>query len=201
MGVTPRENSPVLDLSGRISEFFDLVARGSVEIYNEFSLQHELGSHLRSALSPQFRVQFERPVSFFGIRAEPLLKKEIDISIFGSDQAQRVAIELKFPRNGQYPEQMFAACLDIAFLEQLVRQGFSAGHLVIAADDPLFYRGPGQEGIYGCFRAGQPIHGIIQKPTGARDRSVQLAGSYALSWNGNSTLRYAHVGVTPSCWV
>jgi hypothetical protein len=186
----------VLDLSRRIDEFFDLVAQERVEIYNEFSLQHELGVHLRSVLPRRFKVQFERPVGFFDIKAQGLPKKEIDISVFAEGQGERVAIELKFPRNGQYPEQMFSACRDMAFLEELVRHGFNAGFFVIAADDPLFYRGPGQDGIYACFRAGRPIHGNIRKPTGARDESLCLAGSYALSWKGTDTLRYALVAIT-----
>jgi hypothetical protein len=46
---------------------------------------------------------------------------------------------LKFPRNGQYPEQMLNACKDVAFLEQLVERGFDGGLFVMAADDRLFY--------------------------------------------------------------
>ena len=162
----------MLDLSGRIDDFFQLVAQGRVEIYNEFSLQHELGGYLRSVLPARFRVQFERPVSFFDIKAQRLSKKEIDISVFTQDQVERIAIELKFPRNGQYPEQMFAACRDIAFLEELVRHGFTGGFFVMAADDPLFYQGAGQEGIYGCFRAGRPV----LRQNSVRRQVIDLAG-------------------------
>lgn len=188
----------MLSLDAHIDDFFALVARGIVEIYNELSLQHELGIHLRSLLSPRHRVQFERPVSFFGIKTTKTTKKEIDISVFLPDQTERIAIELKCPRNGQYPEQMFAACKDLAFIEYLVREGFTGGAFIIAVDDPLVYRGPGQEGLYACFRAGRPIQGMIQKPTGAQDKSVQVAGSYALSWRDAGVIRYAHVAVTTS---
>lgn len=48
-------------------EFMHLVADEQVEIYNEFSLQHELGLFLRTRL-PGYKVQFERNTKFFGIK-------------------------------------------------------------------------------------------------------------------------------------
>jgi hypothetical protein len=111
-----------------VPEFFAAVGRGAVEIYNEFSLQHELGCFLRASIPAPPKVHFERSVEFFEPRgADQYEKKEIDIAVFTPDQRHRVAIELKYPRNGQYPEQMFSACRDIVFLEQLVAGGFSGG--------------------------------------------------------------------------
>lgn len=186
------------DLTGFIDAFFEAVGRGDVEIYNEFSLQHELGCFLRSSLAPDHKVQFERPVTFFGLRRADTLKKEIDISVIGSELRETVAIELKFPRSGQYPEQMFAACQDIGFLEDLVRGGFNRGYFVMAADDPLFFSGGGEGGLYGCFRAGLPIAGDLCKPTGARDKSVRLAGEYRIRWQQARLVRYACVTVSPA---
>jgi len=198
----PPLNRPVVRTKGHqvipfetyVDDFFALVARGVVEIYNEFSLQHELGIHFRTLLAPHHRVQFERPVGFFSLTPAPGIKKEIDIAVFSTDRTDRVAIELKFPRNGQYPEQMFSACQDIAFLEELVRSGFSAGLFVMAADDPLFYGGPGRDGIYAHFRAERAIHGVISKPTGAKDRSVTIAGTYKVSWRAGGPVRYTNHG-------
>lgn len=136
-------------------------------MYNEFSLQHELGIYLRSAL-PDMRVQFERNVSFFFSDKTRFTKREIDISTFSpADKRLAFAIELKYPRNGQHPEQMFSFCKDIAFAEELVAAGFPRSAFVVFADDHLFYRGP-TEGIYGFFRGAKPIHGRIQKPTGKK---------------------------------
>ena len=67
---------------------------------------------LRSAVSPEYKVQFERAVDYFCLRPAPFVKKEIDISIFRPGTTERYAIEFKFPRNGQYPEQMFKAAQD-----------------------------------------------------------------------------------------
>ena len=92
-----------------------------------------------------------------------------------------LAIELKYPRNGQYPEQMFSFCRDIAFVEQLNDAGFVTAAVVIFAEDPPFYSGS-CSGIYGYFRGGQVLQGRIQKPTGSRDSEIELRGSYTVQW-------------------
>ena len=62
-----------------LNEFMELVAIGDVEVYNEFSLQHELGIFLRTKLT-EYKVQFERNTKFFGISGT--VKHEIDIVIY-----------------------------------------------------------------------------------------------------------------------
>jgi hypothetical protein len=169
------------ELAEQAASFTKLVSNGNVEVYNEFSLQHELGIFLRNRLAT-YKVQFERNVKYFFPSEAPFLKKEIDISVFTSDKTDlRLAIELKYPRNGQYPEQMFSFCKDIAFAEQLHDKGFSTAGLVIFAEDRLFYRGD-ESGIYGFFRGHRPIHGEIEKPTGKKDDKVFVRGSYSAYW-------------------
>jgi hypothetical protein len=191
----------MLDLVADVHGFFERLKDSGVEIYNEFSLQHELGAYLRSVVAQDsYRVQFERPTDFFGIPSARLLKKEIDITVSSSDQTHKAAIELKFPRNGQYPEQMFSACKDVAFLEQLVDRGFERGVFVMAADDRLFYQGADTGGVYSYFRSGKPICGLIRKPTGAKDESFAIRGSYILTWHElpDLELRYACISVIPA---
>jgi len=109
------------------------------------------------------------------------VKKEIDISIFNNDKSEIYAIELKYPRNGQLPEQMFSFCKDIRFLEQLCRGGMDGAWFVAVVDDRLYYEGK-SEGIYTHFRSSKPISGRIEKPTG-RDRSyLEIEGSYSVTW-------------------
>jgi hypothetical protein len=164
-----------------IAPFIDQIANGQIEVYNEFSLQHELGSFLRGKFST-VRVQFERNVSFFFPRESSFIKREIDISVFSADVKElKWAIELKYPRNGQYPEQMYSFCKDILFAEQLRAAGFSRAALLIFIDDDLFCRGP-KEGIYGFFRGGRPLHGVVRKPTGAKDTEITVRGSYTVNW-------------------
>jgi hypothetical protein len=173
-----------------VEKFVDTVRRGQIEIYNEFSLQHEMGIFLRS-LFPNEKIQFERNVSFF-FRTGNFIKKEIDLAVFSSDKPTlRYAIELKFPRNGQYPEQMFSFCKDILFAEQLKNSGFKQAFLIIFADDPLFYLGNG-DGIYGYFRQKKKLCGTVQKPTGRKDERIELSGSYEVQWTAvSSALKYS----------
>lgn len=178
-----------------VEQFVGSISSDPAHIYNEFSLQHELGIFLRGEM-PDHWVQFERNVSFFFRANAVFTKREIDISVYSPDkQDLRYAIELKYPRNGQHPEQMFSFCKDISFVEQLHAEGFRATALVIFADDPLFYRGS-TAGIYGFFRGGQTLQGRIQKPTGSKDAEVNLSGSYVVQWKPISgTLMFAVVEV------
>jgi len=162
-----------------IEEFFSLVGNGSTEIYNEFSLQHELGVFLRNRISNQ-KIQFERNVSFFNFSKADLYKKEIDISIY-SQSDLFCAIELKYPRNGQVPESMFGFCKDIAFLEQLLENGFKSAYFIAVADDELFYSG-NPAGIYGYFRDNKQITGTIRKPTGKKDEEVEIKKVHQAKW-------------------
>jgi len=176
-----------------IHHFFSLVAARQIEIYNEFSLQHELGIHLRDRLRADgTKVRFERPVSFFSLPGK-FEKKEIDLSLTDASGGCSVAIELKFPRAGQYPEQMFKACQDILFLEQLVSAGFAGGFFIMAAEHPLFYRREDATGIYRFFREGTPIAGQIFGPTGNRERVVSLIGSYQVEWRKVTDTLYYNV--------
>lgn len=170
-----------LDCLGQlISDFVLEVANNRIEIYNEFSLQHELGIFLRAKLLGH-KIQFERNISHFNAQPINFCKKEIDITIISPSGGDRSVIELKYPRNGQVPESMFSFCKDIVFLEQLISAGFKSAYFVAFADSPLFYSGR-SEGIYGLFRDGIPITGVIQKPTGARDTEIQVNGSYIATW-------------------
>ena len=174
-----------------LQEFTKSLNERRIEIYNEFSLQHELGIFLRGKLEGM-KIQFERNVSFFFEQTSHFVKKEIDISIFSKDKKQLYsALELKFPRNGQYPEQMFSFCKDIAFAEQLRAAGFLKAYFLVFADDRLFYEGT-SDGIYGYFRGKRQLTGTIQRPTGPRDSSITISGTYDIRWEsvGNG-MKYA----------
>ena len=173
--------------------FSEHIKDGKIEIYNEFSLQHELGIFLRNAIKGRL-VQFERNVSFFGFAKDKFVKREVDITVYRKDGAQLLldaAIELKFPRNGQHPEQMFSFCKDIVFAEQLKRSGFNKAYLVIFAEDRRFYEGGKQDGIYGFFRGGHRLSGAVRKPTGKRDSELVINGDYQIKWNDvKGSLKY-----------
>ena len=164
-----------------LEKFFGSMRSGSVEVYNEFSFQHELGIYLRKEV-PDKQVQYERNVSYF-FQGREFDKREIDIAVFSRDKSELTSVcELKFPRNGQYPEQMFSFCKDIVFLEQLVKAGFRKAYFIVVADDRLFYSGDKVDGIYAYFRSNKPIEGKITKPTGKKDDSIFVEGSYYANW-------------------
>ena len=168
-------------LDHQIEDFIKTISSGAIEIYNEFSLQHELGLFLRNQLRG-CKIQFERNVSHFNLQKSVLEKKEIDIVVTSMDSGIPLsALELKYPRNGQVPESMFNFCKDIAFLEQLVAQGCQSAYFLALADDPLFYSG-NCTGIYSLFRGVNPITGKITKPTGAKDKEIRITGSYTARW-------------------
>lgn len=64
-----------------VQPFIHQVAAGEIEIYNEFSLQHEFGIFLRNNFPP-YIVQFERNVRFFFQPMPEFIKHEIDITVF-----------------------------------------------------------------------------------------------------------------------
>ncbi|MDW0115064.1 hypothetical protein QT711_18030 [Sporosarcina saromensis] len=165
-----------------IHSFFELIKLQKIEIYNEFSLQHEHGLYLRNHLDSSFKIQFERNIKFFGI-TEKLIKKELDIVIYNSATHEKYAIELKFPKNGQHPETMFNFAKDIKFMEQIKNHGFTHTYAITFAEDKLFYSGINIAGIYEYFRSDTPLHGEITKPTGKRDEQFYINGSYTIQWN------------------
>jgi hypothetical protein len=170
-------------LKREIDLFFREVAEGRLEIYNEISLQLELGIFLRRTLT-DLKILFENPVDHFGWSRTLFSKKrEIDISVVSPDKTLKAAIELKFPRNGQHPETMFKACQDLEFLEEIARQGSALGLFVMVVEDRLFYEGGSDELIYKYFRKSVPITGLIRKPTGKKDEEAKLRSEYRINWN------------------
>lgn len=172
-------------------EFMAIVEETQIEVYNEFSFQHELGIFLRKKL-PGYKIQFERNTKFFGITGT--LKHEIDIVIF--NEKEKYAIELKYPVNGQYPEQMYSFVKDIVFMEQLKSKGFNNTYCLTMVNDSKFYSGIKIDGIYAYFRNNQILCGIIQKPTGNCDESIKLSKHYNIKWEGNKKqLKYYIVDI------
>lgn len=172
-------------ISKCLQSFIEKIRTGEVEVYNEFSLQHELGIYLRNAL-PNYKVEFERNVTFFNI--SKTTKKEIDIVIHNNEK--RFAIELKHPLNGQYPEQMYSFIKDIRFMEELKLNGFDNTYCLTLVKDKNFYCGNKADGIYAFFRAGKTINGRIEKPTGKDAQSITLSNEYLVSWERCNDMRY-----------
>lgn len=180
-----------------ILKFLNEIQENRIDIYNEFSLQHELGIFLRQNLSSDLKVQFERNVYYFFKSKEGFTKKEIDLSLFNEDFSKRYCIELKFPRNGQYPEQMFSICKDIKFLEELKDKGFSNCYSLTIVEDNNFYTSNklDEEKIYKYFRNHAILTGKIIKPTGDKNESLLLEGAYSLKWKNLNDYKFLLVKI------
>lgn len=134
-----------MDFKQLIQSFFKYVKENNIEIYNEFALQFKLGLFLRTKKEFEgYKIQFERNVKYFC--DEQTIKHEIDIVIF--NDIERYAIELKFPNNGQYPEQMYSFIKDIVFMEQLATFGFTETYLLTLVKDNLYCNGTKTSRIY-----------------------------------------------------
>ncbi len=175
-----------------LNDFVYYAIHEKIEIYNEFSLQHELGIYLRERLKDtEYKIQFERNAAYFGVDKSKLIKREIDISVFNRNLDEKYAIELKYPLNGQYPETMYSFIKDICFCEQLTQSGFDGALAFAIVNDKLFYEGSMKEGIYSYFRTLKPLKGSIIKPTGTVPDEIILNREYFINWNKISeTSRY-----------
>ncbi len=171
-----------MELKAPLIEFMNQVSNGVIEIYNEFSVQFELAIFLRATLPQEYKVQLERNIHFFGLNKQDFLKKEMDIVVFNPDLKEKHCIEIKYPINGQYPEQMFSICKDIKFLEELIDSGFSDSYCLVVVNNPIFYSNKGEEGIYRLFRKEKLLRGTIQKPTGKKDIFYLLKNDYKIDW-------------------
>lgn len=195
-------------------------------IYNEFSLQHELGIYLRKELGKGYKVQFERNIKNLQIainitaKYECESKSEIDIIVLSPKQERLAAIELKFPRNGQHPEQMYSFCKDIRFMEGVSKKfgptnGFKKTFCLTLVDDDLFYSAEGDptKEIYSYFRTDKKkkndipyIAEKVFKPTGNKKevpkQYLTIKGSHKIEWkslkvkNSEKTYKYYFLDVT-----
>lgn len=171
-------------ISNTIDKFFNDLKAGSINVDedfdNEFGMQFELGIRLRNALAQNgfaaqgYKVYFEKNIKNICRKNKwkydnDTLKKEIDLLIAktSSEQLEGLyAIELKFPRKGQYPAQMYEFVKDLAFIAQLKGQyNFKGCWSVVMVDDDKFYKSPKSgniKGIYAYFRTFDTKGNIIK---------------------------------------
>lgn len=162
-----------------------------IKVYNEVSLQLELGVFLRNKLyGTPYDVLFEKNVyDYIPNRSiEHFVKSEIDVVIENEFTGERYAIELKFPRNGMHPEEMFEFLKDVSFMEQCKQSGiFSLTYCLTLVDDHLFYEGNNNKYPYYIFR-NQTIAiraGLgVERPTGKQKGVIvsTITDNYHTEW-------------------
>jgi len=182
-----------------IEGFFDFIRKNNLNLYNEFSFQFEFGIFLRREF-PKLKVEFERNVEILNKNKDIFTKKEIDVIVYKDlpkgEKDFLWAIELKFPRKGQTPEQMFKIVEDIKFCEELSSNGFRKATQITLVDEEYqgksFFEVVGKnEGIYKYFRSSfdnksqsKALENTIYKPTGKQkdEKKYQLKGKYNIEW-------------------
>lgn len=85
---------------------------------------------------------------------------------------------------------MYSFVKDIKFMEQLKKRGFDSTFAVTLVNDDNFISGNKTDGIYAYFREGREINGIITKPTGAKNESIEVEGNYKINWIKNGNYHY-----------
>ena len=181
-----------------INSFITQTKNGNIEIYNEFSLQHEIGIYLRTQLPSSYKVQFERNIEYFNIPKEDSPKERLDISIFNWDKKDFLAtIELKFLTHGQHPMQMFKICEDIKFMEHTKNHKFKAGYVLVITDDSGFYEEKHVNySPYCYFRSSQTLTGKVIGSVGKKKYNLSLKGAYNITWHEiNNPRKYTLIEV------
>lgn len=171
------------------------------KIYNEISLQHELGNFLEDE---GYEVFYEK--NMYKCQQEDAkkkdekddwVKKEADIVAIDRKTSRKYAIELKFAqsKNGQIPEEMYQFVKDICFMEQVLekKKEYTATFNLIIVNDRKYFSLDyhKRDKYYGIFRndkeevkiAKSLENGVYSRPTGKESgREFCLNKSYDEKW-------------------
>lgn len=171
-----------LPLEKQLEKFSESIKNGSINVYNEFSLKHELSNYLSKNLPENYKIQFDRSVSDFGIDGGEAIKNKMDLVIFNSNKNFKYCIAAKYSINKQIPLAMYNIVKDFKLLEQLMDHDFIRCFQITIIDDEGFINDVPKDGIYEYFRTDTPIHGEILKPTGRNDEKINIKGHYQMYW-------------------
>lgn len=111
-------------------------------IYNEFSLQHELGNYLRYKLKEDYIVKFEYNIKDLTENSLSIdtCKKEIDILIINCETKEKYAIELKYLKNKAYPYRMYQCIKDMRFMNDVLKiKNVKETYCVVVTENKGFY--------------------------------------------------------------
>lgn len=114
-------------------------------VYNEFSLQHELGNYFRHL---GYIVKFEYNVLNFNQYIQTC-KKEMDILLIDEKKKAKYAIELKYlTKDAAVPKRMFCCVEDMRFMQDVVNgiDEITKTYCVVVTENHRFYKGNCGEG-------------------------------------------------------
>ncbi|MCD8201424.1 MAG: hypothetical protein LUD47_05105 [Clostridia bacterium] len=177
-------------------------------VYNEASLQFELGAYLKKKFDFPYRADYERNVKFYplpqvGSANANFTKKEMDIFVYhdAAPANGRFAIEVKYPRNGGVIGRMMNFTKDIKFMEEVKKTfGLNTYCLTIVSDCRYYdkslnktYSGAYPELVKFYRRdvinvkVGDNIVKSVVHPYGGKGKKIyggmELQNSYDIVWN------------------
>lgn len=122
----------MIDTKKIVEEFLNESRKENMD--NEAELQLELACFIRQK-HPELKVKLEKNM----FDKKKMVKKEADIVLEGD--GVKSVIELKYPKNGQVPVQMYNFVKDIKFLEQLHELGYRNNIFLAITADKKFWEG------------------------------------------------------------
>jgi hypothetical protein len=174
-----------MDIKRLITEFVELIENDKVEIYNEASLQYELAIFLRNKY-PDYKIQLERNISYFGLDKLEFEKKEMDIIIFKdkNNLKEAIIIELKaiIGQNKDRPVTVFQWIKDLRFLEELKSEGAKC-YSIFFTDEDKFLSGTNNVGdLLKNFR-NRKVEGTYYKHQNSKkNNKITLDKYYSFDW-------------------
>lgn len=174
-----------------IMSFFE--NKNSQLLYNEASVQFELGWYLREKF-PDSKIQLERNVNYIFNDYVGLVKREIDILISKLPNSNHIVIEIKasIGQGHVRPVTVFEWIKDIRFLEQLSKKGIP-GFSIFITDNFGFQEAKREtKDLLKNFRS-KNIEGsyIKHERTANKNESITLEGKYLIEWEKlNNDLYY-----------
>lgn len=165
-----------------IYEFLDLVKPGEVSIYNEASLQFELGWYLKENCGGA-KIQVERGVTYFGFDKTAFVKRDMDLIIFF--EGFITVIELKAPieQSVARPVTVFNWIKDLRFLEQLKAENIN-GYSIFITDNLGYLNDNGKAGNLLTDIRSRTLKGEYHshKKPSDEDEIISLDFEYKLDW-------------------
>ncbi len=175
-----------MDMKSLVTEFVKLIEIDNIEIYNEASLQYELAIFLRSNY-PDYKIQLERNISYFGLPKSEFEKKEMDIIIFKdkNNLKEAIIIELKaiINQNKDRPVTVFQWIEDLRFLEQLKKKGAEC-YSIFFTEENRFLSGTRNVGELLTNFRNRKVSGEYKKHQKSKDKHkpIKLSNSYSFDW-------------------
>jgi hypothetical protein len=184
-----------------LDDFFGLIKSGEIDIYNEASVQFELGWFLRLKY-PTANISLERNVAYLGVDKSDFVKSEMDLFFNQAGEDLSSVVELKAPLNQSQvrPITVFEWIKDVKFLEQVTELGIRCFSIFVTDHKGYFNNGRKTGRLLTDFRS-EKIQGSYHRYHKLSESNdiIVLDGSYTFDWKPlNNGLFYFVIEFCPN---